>query len=328
MMNKTFKQIKKEIKSANNIGLFCHRSPDMDCLGSMFALGTALEKMGKNVTLFCDEKLTSNQSKLVDKDRLEKNKLDANDFDLFISVDVAGAKQLGNFEQFFTSFPLTARIDHHKRDDDYALISFIDNTRSSCCEIVLDFIEYLGVKITPEIATYLYAGLSSDTNSFVNLNTNEKSFKTAMKLFNYGANITMVNEVEYRTISEKNIAMKKVLYHKVKLYKEGFAICLISNKDLKDNKADKTNCSTFSTEMVSIDGINMSCSIIEKEKDVYSLSFRSKRGYSSYQIAIQFGGGGHNEASGATFIADDGQKVIDSVVNVMRTYLKERANNE
>ena len=93
-MNKTFKQIKKEIKSANNIGLFCHRSPDMDCLGSMFALGTALEKMGKNVTLFCDEKLTSNQSKLVDKDKLEKNKLDANNFDLFISVDVAGAKQL------------------------------------------------------------------------------------------------------------------------------------------------------------------------------------------------------------------------------------------
>ncbi len=327
-MNKAFKQIKKEIKSANNIAIFCHRSPDMDCLGSMFALGSALEKMGKKVTRFCDEKLTITQRKLIDENLLEKKELDANNFDLFISVDVAGSKQLGSFENYYRNFPLTARLDHHKRDDDYALISFVDDSRSSCCEIVFDFIEYLGVKINTEIATYLYAGLSSDTNSFVNLNTNEKSYKTAMKLYRLGADIHKVNEAEYRTTSEKTIAMKKVLYEKVKLYKEGFAICLITNEELKNNKADKTNCSSFSTEMVSIDGINMSCSIIEKDKGVYSLSFRSKRGYSSYQIAVKFGGGGHNEASGATINASNGQTVIDSVAKEFRTYLKDRAEHE
>ncbi len=325
-MNKTFKQIKKEIKKANSIGLFCHRNPDMDCIGSMFALGKALEAMGKKVTMFCAEKFTVDLSLLADEKDVVRNKLDANDFDLFISVDVAAKHMLEQFEDYFLSFPLTIKIDHHHvhGDDNFALINYVNSERSSCCEIILELLLCLGVKVTPEIATYLYAGLSSDTYSFINSNTNINSFKNALKLIEFGADTLKVNNAEYRATSMKVINLKKLFYEKLRIFKEGFAVCFISQADLKACKASKADCSSFSSELLNIEGVNMSCNIVEKEKGIFSLSFRSMTGYNVYEIAIGFNGGGHICSSGGTIIGGTGEEAFEKVVKAMRDRFKKR----
>lgn len=328
-MNNSFKLIKKEIKKAHSIALFGHRAPDMDCLGSMFALADVLESMGKEVVLFCADKLTLEQKALVDEKRLQTQAVDADIFDLFISVDVATTAQLGKFADYFTNFPLTIKIDHHSAggNDDYALLNHFE-VKSSCCEIIYELINNMGVKITPKIATYLYAGLSSDTYSFINTNTTLDSFKCAYSLIKHAANIEAVNNAEYRLVSRKAIAMKKVFYDRMKIYKEGFAICTISQEDLKENKADNSDCSSFSSEMLAIEGVNISCNILEKEKGVYALSLRSMKGYSANAIAVAFGGGGHIEASGATIESENSDDVIKQVVKTIQNYLSERGKDE
>ncbi len=327
---KILQKIKKEIKAAKNIAIFCHRSPDMDCLGSMFALGEALERIGKKVTRFSADKLSIDHKALFDEKAVMTEKQNADNFDLFISVDVATGKMLDKFEDYFTNFPLTIKIDHHNagEKDSYALLNYVDSQKSSCSEIIFELIEALKIKITPTIATYLYAGLSADTNSFINTNTNLNSFQTGCKLLKLSADIHKVNEAEYRLVTRTSIAMKKVLYNNLQIFKEGFAICLISKEDLTKNKADKSDCSTFSSEMLAIEGVNISCNITEHENKKYSLSFRSRKGFNVNGIAKTFGGGGHIEASGARIENCTEEQVVKMVAKAIRENLKNLKSQE
>ena len=47
--------ILKLIKKAKNIAIFSHKGPDPDAVGSALGFKFALEKMGKKVSLFCDD---------------------------------------------------------------------------------------------------------------------------------------------------------------------------------------------------------------------------------------------------------------------------------
>ena len=45
-MSKAFsKEIKNKIKQAKNIAVFCHISPDVDAIGSMYGLGFGLQEL-------------------------------------------------------------------------------------------------------------------------------------------------------------------------------------------------------------------------------------------------------------------------------------------
>lgn len=323
------KNIVKIIKKANSIAIINHVSPDIDAYGSMIGLYLGLEKTGKKMSMFSHEVLSNEKQVLFGKYPISIGNLESKNFDLLISVDVATKDRLGIYKDDFVTHSNTIKIDHHRVGNEFAQVSFVDYERSSSSEIIFDLLDFMGVNINAELATCLYAGLSADTYSFINLNTNKWSFETGKQLLDCGADIASVNDALHRTISLSQLAMKRYLYDNMEIIDNEIAVICISLKDLERLKATKQDCDSHSSELISIEGVNISCAIIEKEPNIYGCSMRSMQGYSVSVIAQRLGGGGHVGAAGCTLTCKSIKEAKEIALDAMKKYLKSRvATNE
>ena len=315
IMNKLIKQIKKVIYRANNIAIFSHVSPDFDALGSSFALQYFLKSINKNAKFFCNDDLTLKEKMLFDEHSIGKT-FKIEDFDLVISVDTPSIQMLGIYGEDFMKSKNRIVIDHHQNIDLNGQVTLVDTAFSSCCEIVFKVLKSFRKPLSKEVVSALYAGLSTDTNSFVNTNTTVSSFKTAYELMNLGADVVKINETIYRTKTLKEIDFKKYVLSNM-VIKDDIAYCLMPKKQLKKMHGNKNDCSGISSDLVAYQGINIAFSIVEEEKGVFKISFRSKFGFDVRKIANSIGGGGHIGASGATLKGDNIDQIKDKVLDAI-----------
>ena len=316
-MIKLSKNIVKEIKRAQSIAIFTHTSPDFDALGSSLTVCEMAKAMGKNAVVFVKDKLSENQSMLFGKDCFSNEDCDFASYDLLISTDCPSLDRLGSYAKGFEKHQNTFVIDHHKSGGLVGKFNLLCPNYSSCCEIIFEILKVLKVKISPQMASYLYAGLSSDTNSFINLNVTQASFDNASKLLALGADCNSVNEKLYKNKTKKEVEFKKYLWSNFKIEKD-VAYCVMDNQTLTKMKGQKYNCSNFSSELLSIQGVNYSFSIVEEKKGYFNLSLRSKMGYAVLPVAQSFGGGGHLYAAGAQFKENSINDALTKVLKILR----------
>lgn len=328
-MNKSFKHIKKAIKEANKIALFCHIDPDFDALSSMYSLAFALKGQGKTVQMFTHEKFNFNQKVLLDESLVKIGGLKPNNFDLLISVDTPDIKRLGIYGQDFLNHPNTIKLDHHPFVEEMAKLSYVDTTLPSCSEIILELLDYMKIKITPQIATILYLGLCADTNTFTNTNVSAKSLEDGVELIKKGADIVKVNDVNTRMQSLVRLKVNKIFYRNLQIINKHIAVSTISHRELLAAGAQKRDVGGFSDQLLNYDGVKISCMIVEREPHVFDLSFRSMPEYDSSVIAQKFNGGGHKGAAGAIITGfEDIKEAKKQIVQEIKKYLKSRDAND
>ena len=156
----------KLLLTHENILIVTHKNPDGDTCGSAAALCSALKRSGRRAWLFPNPQIGR---KLLPY--CEKYFAPA-DFKpkYIVSVDVADQKL---FCQGFTG-NVDLCIDHHPSNTRFAAESFVMGEKASCAQIVLDVITCINADLTPEEATLLYIGLSTDTGCFQYNNTDER----------------------------------------------------------------------------------------------------------------------------------------------------------
>ena len=320
----SLKEIAKIIKGANNIALFGHISPDIDCFGSLFGLYQGLVALGKKAQIYSHESLRFDQATLFDESLVKLGGFNPNEYDLLIAVDTATKDRLGEYKEAFTTHPNTVKIDHHRVGSCYAEYDYVDFTKSSCSEIIYTLLTILKVNITPEIATALYAGLSADTGSFIYSNVNDNSFETGKLLFERKADIRKINRTLYQSLTRVQLEMKKHMYRNMEIIDDQVALIVVTNDDLVKAGACKQDCENHSAELMAINGINVSCAIIERVPNEFCCSFRGKDDYNVSVIAQRLGGGGHVSAAGCRFICESAEKAKAQVLDAIRKYLKSR----
>jgi len=327
MDKKTFKKIKQTINKAKSIALFCHIDPDFDCLSSMYALRYCLIQLNKNVQMFTHEKFSLNKKAIFDESLVKIGEFDANQFDLVMTVDVPSIDRLGIYAKDIEKFEKTIKLDHHQVREEFAKIAYVNTEKSSCCEIIFDLIKLYKIKITPEIATILYCGLSSDTNSFVNNNTNLNSLETALELYKLGGDIVKASDVNTKMKTMAEFKLKKIFYRNVEIVNKEIAISTLTLAEMKSADAIKQDSEGFSSELLSFEGINISCCMTQKEENLFSCSLRSMTGYDVSQIAGKFNGGGHICAAGckikAKTIDDAKEKFLKEAIKYLKNKAKE-----
>lgn len=320
-----FEQIKDKINRAQRIALFHHVDPDFDCLGSMYGLYYALCDIKKNVTMFTYAPLSYKQSQLFDGNLLKIGDFNKDDFDLLIAVDTPTLKRLGEYGHEFAQHQNTIKIDHHMEANasyDFAKVNYVDSSRSSCCEIIFELLEYLKYECTPLVATMLYAGLTSDTYSFINSNTNDMSLLCGYRLVEYGADMQKVNTNIHRFVTMKELAATKMLYDRIEIVDGEIAIAAFSHQILQKEDITKVDCSTFSSLLANIEGVKVSCNLLEVSPKHFDGSLRSKSKVDVSKIASAFGGGGHKQAAGCQFEAESLSKAKEMVISEIQKYLK------
>lgn len=298
--------------SKRDIALFAHTNPDGDTIGSCVALCLALQKLGKNVRIFCDTKI---DDKLA---IFEETKCISNSFtgkyDLLVAVDCGDIFRVGQWSGNYNSFSETMTIDHHGGEyySKYNLLT----KQASTCQIVYDIIKYLGVDIDGKIATYLYMGLCTDTGNFANTNTDEQCFLMAAQMYKKGGDIQKVVRVFFKDTSLAETKLLARVLNRMRTYYDNKLVLLyVTKQDLDELGLDLSSTSMLVPNAVNIDVAQVGVCVSEYSANTYKVSMRSK-GFNVREVCQYFGGGGHIVASGC-MISGFLEDVIEKIVRVI-----------
>jgi len=87
MTDEQLNGVRELLAQAEDIMVVTHISPDGDALGSLTAVGVALQQLNKRVTLVCDDGMLDKFSYLPLADKVERKPVWDHDYDLLIAVD-------------------------------------------------------------------------------------------------------------------------------------------------------------------------------------------------------------------------------------------------
>lgn len=298
------------IQKSNNILLHFHPSPDPDVVGSSLALYQVLEGLGKKVTVIKgDSELPSWVKELPCSDKIlgkSYEEINPQEFDLFIINDSSTPDMVSQRgEVKFPESMTTVVIDHHASNKDFGMINLVDDSYIANCEIIYNLLKEWGVEISEGVATCLMLGLYTDSGGFKYPKTDDQSFLAASELAKIAPNY-------FRTIlnfensnDPQRIKFLGLALNSIKLYFNGrVAIAEVSYEDLKRaNLEEKDSAkSGLGNYLISVVGWDLGIAFLETEKGKVGLSFRTRNSgeFDLTKIALEFGGGGHKGAAGAT----------------------------
>ena len=117
------------LKNANSILLCTHAAPDGDAVGSLLAMGLALEGLGKEITMACADPVPGMFRFLVGADQVKNaGALVGKTFDLGLALDAASLERLGDCAEAFLRCPVTVQMEE-LADPTAVQITFINNKR-------------------------------------------------------------------------------------------------------------------------------------------------------------------------------------------------------
>lgn len=291
-------EIAAVLKSVRSAAVFTHMRPDGDTVGCGLALAAALEYTGVKCELLNEAALPAYFSHLRGTERfLTKPTLDA---EAYIAVDSSDEGRLGYLEPVFRAGAkkkITVNIDHHVANTHYAKYNFVRD-RAANCENIAELITLMGVPYTKEIATYLMAGLVTDSGNFSHGDVTGDTFRLAAALTDAGADVSSLGYHLLRERTRERAALYAETIGKIRYLLEGkFAIAYVLQSDLA-----RRGLGTDATEGIvdfalTVDSVEVSACLLEMKEERFKVSLRSK-GADVNQIARTFGGGGHVLASG------------------------------
>lgn len=293
-MANIYRKIYKEIKKYPNIVIARHIGADPDALGSQFALKEIIQTRFPQKNVYAIG-TPSNRFKFMGVlDKLEN--LEEKDT-LLIVLDTPDIKRIDSVE--LSLYKNIIKMDHHPKVDDYATIELVDDSASSTCQLILEFVFKNRLKLTKNIAKNLYIGIVSDTGRFMHNYTSPHTFELVNKLLKTTKiDFTSLYEPLYmRPLSE--IRFQGYIYENMEVTTNGLAYIKISEELLKEYNVDSASSGNIISELKFIDEVIIWIFLTEdKKSNLIRANIRS-RGPIINEVASIYGGGGHKFASGA-----------------------------
>lgn len=309
-MNSKFLELKKLIDDANVIALCAHINPDGDAIGSSSGLYHILKNMGKDVYLIKNDEFPTNLEFIKDKTNYEDINLET---DLFIVMDVADKKRIGNAIDVFEKSKKKVCIDHHQTNGGFSDLDIIFPKESSTCEIIADICLSLGYDIPEEAATLLYLGITTDTNRFMYESTSPKTLRIAANLIELGADKRLIIDNLYEKLDMNyHLLQAKIMSESEFLENGKIVLAKLTKETLEEYGLDFDKVESLVSILKSIDGVEVAVLVKEYGEFEQKISMRSKSFVNVSDIAREFGGGGHIRASGLTLNenVDDAYSII------------------
>ncbi|WP_282165387.1 DHH family phosphoesterase [Cellulophaga baltica] len=311
MNSEDISKVKELLSVPQKIVIIPHKNPDGDAIGSTLGLWHYLKNNGQDATIISPNDspkflkwMPGSEDILNFEVENSQAKRAIDEATLIFTLDFNHLGRVGQMQSFLEEASATfIMIDHHQEPSDYALVTYSDVTMSSTCEMVYNFIDYLGDtdKITSEIANCLYTGIMTDTGSFKFSSTTSKTHKIVAELIDKGAENTRIHNVVYDTNSPSRLHLLGcALKNMVILEEFNTAYITLSQDELDTYKYQKGDTEGFVNYGLTLDGIRFAVIFIEnKEEGIIKISFRSEGDFSVNEFArVYFHGGGHNNAAG------------------------------
>ncbi len=313
----TLDTIGEEIKKANSIAILAHESPDGDAIGSVLAMGLALENMGKQPDRIITEYPRKFQF-LPGADKVKKES-QVEKYDLAIALDCSDLRRLDG-KEYFENAHKTIVIDHHSTNTMYGDINFVNPVATACCEILIGIFTYFELDIHQDLGTCILTGIITDTGGFKYQGVTAETFEFTAELLRKGVNVSEIYEKVLETRTRSNFELLKRILNRMEILENGkVAFTYITSQDEEEVHAEPGDHEGLVEVGRNVEGVEVSIFIRQIDNEAkYKISMRSTSDINVSDICYLFGGGGHPRAAGCVIqgtVEQVKEKIIQEVRN-------------
>jgi len=287
-------EIQKTIEKYETIIILRHQNPDPDAIGSQAGLAALLQDA------YPEKKIYITGIDLPVLDWIGKMDLispETYENSLVIAVDTANSPRIDNHGEYLQADKVI-KIDHHPNVDAFGDINWVDDSSSSCAEMIYSLSQQIPtLKLSKTAAFCLYAGIVGDTNRFLYGETSYKTLEVASQLAKTGINISAI-ALREDEMSAQVARLEAYILDNLKITESGFGYIIIRKDTLEKFNLDDGELDHVVPLIGRINNVNNWIVVSEKVLNQFRVNLRSK-GVSINGIAEKFGGGGHPLASGA-----------------------------
>jgi phosphoesterase RecJ-like protein len=289
------KSMGEHLAAAKSVLVASHVRPDGDAIGSLLALGMALENAGKTVQMVLVDGIPASFKHLEGSARV-RNAPDG-PFDIFVTVDCADFKRVGKgFDDYGKPY---LNIDHHVTNEKFGELNLIVPDAVATSAILTDALPAWGFAITPAIAAALITGIVTDTLGFRTSNTTPQSLRQTATLMETGVDMP---GLYHRALVRRSYPAARYW---------GAGLSSLKNEDrlvwgtlMLSDRVESGYSGNDDADLInvisSIDGSSVGMIFVEQADGHVKISWRAlEPGLDVSKVAKHFGGGGHHAAAGA-----------------------------
>lgn len=297
MIKPEMQTILDKIKEYDSIIIFRHKRPDGDATGSTKGLQRILQlTYPEKQVLLINSDYADYVSFLGGEDSDVSDDIYAKS--LGIVIDTATGDRVSNKK--YKLCREIIKIDHHIPVESYGNYEWVEEHRSSACEMIAAF--YLAfrdeLKIDSLAATYIYCGMVTDSGRFRYREVSGETMRAAGALLDVGidtdslfANLYMK---EYHTFKFEAYVLKHM-----QITENGVAYIYVDKKMQKKFGLSGEEASAVVSHLDSIKGSLIWLAFIDNNDKSIRVRLRS-RFVTVSEVANNYHGGGHACAAGAT----------------------------
>lgn len=299
MNREIMNQILQKIKEYDRIILFRHIRMDGDCVGATKGFKEILKlTYPEKEILIADDQHSDYLAFLGPDDGLldDETYRDA----LAIVLDTGTADRVSN--QKFRLCKELVKIDHHIPVDDYGMYNWVEEEKSSCCEMIAKFYDTFRdeLKINSQAATYLYTGMVTDSGRFRFRSVSGDTMRYAGLMLDQGIDTEhlyahlYLQEFDY-------LKFESYVYEKMKITENGVAYIVVDREMQEKFHLTQEAASGAVSFLDSIKGSIIWLAFIENNDPENTIRVRLRSRFVHVdKLANNYHGGGHACASGAT----------------------------
>ena len=290
-----FTQLLEKIKEFDTIVIHRHSNPDGDALGSQIGLKNIIKENFPEKTVYVVGDMTARFSFMEDS---EMDTVEDSVYEnaLAIVLDTSASHLIS--DERYKSAKATARMDHHIFCEKICETEVTDTSYESCCGLITEFAIKCGLRLNPLAAKSLYTGMVTDSGRFRYDSTTSQTFRLASRLLEEKFDTGEVYAGLYADDFE-HVKLRAQFVLKI-----NFTECNVAYIYTTKEELASYGVSTFTISrgmvgtMGDLRGVDIWINFTETDEGVLA-ELRSSK-YNINPVAVKYGGGGHQKASGAT----------------------------
>lgn len=313
-------QIFQKIKEYDRIMLFRHVRNDGDCVGATKGLKCILQLTWPEKEIYLIDADTAKYLEFMGpEDEPVDDVLYADA--LGIVIDTASEARISNKK--YTLCKELIKIDHHIPLESFGDLMWVEEERSSACEMIVDFYNTFrdDLKIDSEAATYLYTGMVTDSGRFKYDGVSGDTLRNAAILLDVGVDTQTLFARLYLEAFEY-LKFKAQIYERMQITENGVAYIYIDRAMQEEFGLSLEQASACVGTLDSIRGCISWMVFIETGDENGAIRVRLRSRFVHINsVAEKYHGGGHACASGATvYSKEEVQALLADADAVVKEY--------
>ena len=304
MSKDTMRAILNKIKEYDRIIIFRHFRPDGDAVGSTKGLQRILQlSFPEKEILLQNNDFSDYLSFLGGEDEPVADEMYADALGLVL--DTGTAKRISNPK--YTLCKELCKIDHHIDIEPYGDIYWVEELRSSTCEMIVHFYNTFKdeLKIDSEAASYLYTGMVTDSGRFRYRDVSGETLRLAAILLEQGIDTDRIYANLYLE-AYGYLKFKAHVYQRMQVTEHGVAYLHVDKAMQEEFNLTLEAASASISCLDSIRGCICWVVFVDNGDAEGSVRVRLRSRFVTIsELAEQYRGGGHACAAGATVYNDD-----------------------